>query len=62
MYKTLNNDQLLAIANEYGSPVYVYDAGKIADQYHKLTTAFKDHPTRFSMLVKHSAILTFLSI
>ena len=47
MYKTITNDELLAIAGEYGSPVYVYDAGKIAEQYNKLTEAFKGHPTRF---------------
>ena len=47
MYQPVNNDQLLAIANEYGTPVYVYDAGRIAQQYQKLTTAFKGHPTRF---------------
>jgi len=47
MNQTLTNQQLLAIASEFGSPVYVYDAGKIADQYAKLTNAFKGHPTRF---------------
>lgn len=42
----LSNDQLLAVANEYGSPVYVYHAEKIAEQFGKLTNAFADHPTR----------------
>lgn len=32
---------LLDIAQEYGSPVYVYDAHKIEEQYKKLTKAFK---------------------
>ncbi|NQZ44820.1 MAG: diaminopimelate decarboxylase [Flavobacteriaceae bacterium] len=31
---------LLAIADEYGAPVYVYDAEKIAAQYTRLTKAF----------------------
>ncbi len=37
----MENAQLLAIANEYGSPVYVYDSAKIVSQYNRLTTAFK---------------------
>jgi diaminopimelate decarboxylase len=37
----------MAVANEYGTPVYVYHAEKIAEQYNKLTDAFKGHPTRF---------------
>ena len=37
----MNESQLLKIAKEYGSPVYVYDAEKIASQYKRLTGAFK---------------------
>ena len=33
--------QLLDITKEFGSPVYVYDADKIASQYKRLTSAFK---------------------
>ncbi len=47
MYQPLSNEQLNAVANEYGTPVYVYHAEKIADQYSKLTEAFKSHPTKF---------------
>lgn len=47
MYQPLSNDQLVAIANEYGSPVYVYHTARIADRFHKLTDAFKAHPTKF---------------
>ena len=47
MYEQIANEQLIAIANEYGTPVYVYHAEKIAEQYDKLVDAFKDHPTRF---------------
>jgi diaminopimelate decarboxylase len=43
----ITNEQLIEIANEFGTPVYVYHAEKIADQYHKLTEAFKQHPTKF---------------
>tara|TARA_B110001469_G_C9641647_1_gene322834 strand:+ start:1419 stop:2663 length:1245 start_codon:yes stop_codon:yes gene_type:complete len=32
--------QLLALANKYGSPLYVYDTDKIESQYNRLTNAF----------------------
>ena len=35
------DNQLLKIAQEFGSPVYVYDAEKIESQYKRLTNAFK---------------------
>lgn len=34
-------NQLLSIAQDYGCPVYVYDAEKISSQYNRLTDAFK---------------------
>ncbi|MEH6656751.1 diaminopimelate decarboxylase [Leeuwenhoekiella marinoflava] len=37
----MTNQNLIAIAKEYGSPVYVYDAAKIESQYNRLTSAFK---------------------
>ncbi|GAA4281239.1 diaminopimelate decarboxylase [Gaetbulibacter aestuarii] len=36
--------QLVNIANEYGSPLYVYDADKIASQYNRLIKAFNEVP------------------
>jgi diaminopimelate decarboxylase len=47
MHQQLTNEQLTSVANDYGTPVYVYHAEKIAEQYNKLTNAFKDHPTKF---------------
>ncbi len=47
MYQPITNEQLIAAANEYGTPLYVYHAEKIAEQYNKLKDAFKSHPTRF---------------
>jgi len=42
LYKvTMETRDLLAIAEEFGTPVYVYDAEKIENQYEKLTNAFK---------------------
>lgn len=40
MLQQLSNDQLTAIAQQFGTPVYVYHAEKIKEQYHKLTSAF----------------------
>ncbi len=37
----MNNQDLINIASEFGSPVYVYDAEKIQFQYNRLTSAFK---------------------
>lgn len=37
----MENKNLLAIANEFGSPVYVYDSSKIISQYDRLSNAFK---------------------
>jgi diaminopimelate decarboxylase len=36
----MKNQDLLAIAQEFGSPVYVYDAAKIEKQYKRLNNAF----------------------
>ncbi|MDP5105429.1 MAG: diaminopimelate decarboxylase, partial [Polaribacter sp.] len=36
----MENTQLLALANKYGSPLYVYDTEKIESQYNRLTNAF----------------------
>ena len=37
----MNNQDLLAVVQEFGSPVYVYDASIIDAQYKRLTGAFK---------------------
>ncbi|PCE64612.1 diaminopimelate decarboxylase [Sediminicola luteus] len=37
----MENKQLLQIAQEFGAPVYVYDAHKIESQFNRLTAAFK---------------------
>lgn len=43
----LTNQDLINIAEQYGSPVYVYDTETIATQYYKLTSAFKDSNAKF---------------
>ncbi|WP_375417250.1 diaminopimelate decarboxylase [uncultured Hymenobacter sp.] len=40
-------ETLLAAAQDFGTPLYVYRADTIAAQYHKLTQGFAGHPTRF---------------
>jgi diaminopimelate decarboxylase len=47
MKETISAQQLLQIANEFGTPVYVYHAETITEQFQKLQAAFKGHPTRF---------------
>ncbi|MBC8882923.1 diaminopimelate decarboxylase [Flavobacterium piscinae] len=36
----MKTEQLLQSATQFGSPLFVYDADKISQQYHRLTTAF----------------------
>ncbi len=40
MQQSLSNEQLLAAAAQYGTPLYVYHAETIAQQYRKLADAF----------------------
>lgn len=47
MPQTLSHQQLTAIASEFGTPVYVYHAERIAEQYNKLKSAFRDCNARF---------------
>jgi len=47
MNEGLSSQQLLQIANEFGTPVYIYHAERIARQYAKLQDAFTHCPARF---------------
>lgn len=47
MSQVLSYEQLNAIAKEFGTPVYVYHAERITEQYKKLTDAFAKTDTRF---------------
>ena len=47
MPERITNEQLIAAANEFGTPLYVYHAEKIKEQYQKLTTAFAKQDTTF---------------
>jgi diaminopimelate decarboxylase len=43
----LTNEQLISVAKEFGTPLYVYNADTITAQYQKLTTAFAQTDTKF---------------
>jgi diaminopimelate decarboxylase len=47
MPNSLSHSQLLKIAEEFGTPLYVYHAEKIREQYEKLSKAFSKTDTRF---------------
>lgn len=47
MPQSLSSEQLSAIAKEFGTPLYVYHAEKIKEQYEKLTSAFSVLDTKF---------------
>jgi diaminopimelate decarboxylase len=47
MSHVLPHQQLVAVAETFGTPVYVYDAERITEQYKKLTDAFAKTDTRF---------------
>ena len=57
----MTNRDLLSIAHEFGSPVYVYDASKMASQYKRLTQAFeKVAKVRINYAVKALSNLSVL--
>ncbi len=47
MAEQLSGEQLLKAAKEFGTPLYVYHAEKIKEQYQKLTTGFSILDTKF---------------
>jgi diaminopimelate decarboxylase len=52
MAAQLSSQQLLAIAAEFGTPVYVYHADRIREQYSRLTSAFTGMPVRIFYAAK----------
>lgn len=53
MDSELDSQILLNTAQQFGTPLYIYNADSITEQYKKLTNAFKGGNTTFSMPVKH---------
>ena len=55
--------ELLALAEEFGNPLYVYDAAKIEHQYNRLTTAFsKVEKLRINYAMKALSNVTILKL
>ena len=55
--------ELLALAEEFGNPLYVYDAAIIEQQYHRLTTAFsKVEKLRINYAMKALSNVTILKL
>lgn len=52
MTMQLTREQLLSAAGEYGTPVYIYHAERINEQYLRLTNAFKGTDSRFFYAAK----------
>ncbi len=59
---SLSTEQLIAIAENYGSPVYVYDAETITQQLAKLTLAFKDCNAKFFYACKALSNINILKL
>ena len=55
--------ELLALAQEFGNPLYVYDAAKIEQQYNRLTAAFsKVEKLRINYAMKALSNVTILKL
>ena len=60
MSKNLTQEQLIAIADEFGTPVYIYHAERIAEKYKKLKKAFSNCNARFFYACKSLTNLNVL--
>jgi diaminopimelate decarboxylase len=47
MSQQLSPEFLISLGQQFGTPLYVYHAEKIKEQYNKLTTAFRNSNTKF---------------
>src|SRR4029077_5020502 len=57
---SLNHNELISIAEEYGTPLYVYHAENIKAQYNKLQHAFSNTNTVFFYACKALTNLNIL--
>jgi diaminopimelate decarboxylase len=58
----ISREQLLDVAQEFGTPVYVYHREKIESQYQQLTDAFANTKTRFFYACKALTNINILKI
>lgn len=59
---SLSNAQLTQITQKFGSPIYIYDAAKIKEQYTKLVTAFASDKVRFFYACKALTNINILKL
>jgi diaminopimelate decarboxylase len=62
MSQQLSKEQLIDIAKEFGTPVYIYHAEKIEEQLNELNTAFKDCKAKFFYAAKALTNLNILKL
>ena len=62
MPQVLSNQQLKDIANEFGTPVYVYHAERIMEQYERLKNAFENNDVRFFYACKALTNINILKL
>lgn len=62
MSVALSKDQLIQVAQEFGTPLYVYHAENIAHQYLKLSNAFEGQPVRFFYACKALTNINILKL
>ncbi|MEO8710921.1 MAG: diaminopimelate decarboxylase [Parafilimonas sp.] len=62
MSQQLSKEQLIEIAKEFGTPVYIYHAEKIEEQLHELNTAFKDCNAKFFYAAKALTNINILKL
>ena len=58
----MTQEQLIETAQNFGTPVYIYEQEKIESQYKKLTDAFQQTPTRFFYACKALSNINILKI
>ena len=58
----LSKEQLIDIANQFGTPVYIYHAERIAHQYNKLKDAFRDSDAKFFYACKALTNINILKL
>ena len=58
----MTQKDLISVSEEFGSPVYVYDADKIKSQYERLTNAFKVNELRIHYAVKALSNISILKL
>src|SRR5438067_11889620 len=62
MSQKLSYQQLIETANQFGTPVYIYHAEKIEEQYQKLKNAFKKSDSRFFYACKSLTNINILKL